>query len=92
MRKFNKQSSFSGEIIREYRLNNHMSAEKLAEKLQLMGFNVDRTYIHKVETNKVVLKDFELIAIAKILKLDYKKLETLYDGNYIISAERKNKK
>ncbi len=87
MRKFNDKSSFSGQIIREYRLNNHMSAEKLAEKLQLMGFNVDRTYIHKVEKNKVVLKDFELIAIGKILRIDYRKLETLYDDNYSISSK-----
>lgn len=87
MRKFNDKSNFSGQIIRAYRLNNHMSAEKLAEKLQLMGFNVDRTYIHKVEKNKVVLKDFELFAIGKILKIDYKKLEALYDGDYCISSK-----
>lgn len=87
MRKFNDKSSFSGALIREYRLKNHMSAEKLAQKLQLMGFNVDRTYIHKVEKNKVVLKDFELVAFGKILKIDYKKLEDLYDDNYIVSGK-----
>ncbi len=87
MRKFNEKSNFSGQIIREYRMNNHMSAENLAEKLQLMGFNVDRTYIHKVEKNKVVLKDFELIAICRILRIDYKKLEALYDDNYYISSK-----
>ena len=87
MRKFNEKSNFSGSIIREYRLNNHLSAEKLAEKLQLMGFNVDRTYIHKIEKNKVILKDFELIAIGKILGIDYKKLEKLYDDNYSISSK-----
>ena len=87
MRKFNNKSNFSGQLIREYRLNNHMSAEKLAQKLQLMGFSVDRTYIHKVESNKVVLKDFELIAIGTILSLDYKKLEKLYNEDYYISSK-----
>jgi len=86
MRKFNYKSSFSGEIIREYRLKNHMSCETLSHKLQLMGFNVDRTYIHKVEKNKVILKDFELIAFGKILGIDYKKLEKLYDSNFYIST------
>ena len=88
MRKFNEMSNFSGALIREYRLKNHMSCEKLAQKLQLMGFNVERTYIHKVEKNKVVLKDFELIAIGKILDIDYKKLETLYDDKYTISTQK----
>lgn len=87
MRKFNDNSNFSGQLIREYRLNNHMSAEKLAQELQLMGFNVDRTYIHKVEKNKVVLKDFELFAFGKILGIDYKKLEALYNGDYNISSK-----
>lgn len=87
MRKFNDKSSFSGPLIREYRLRKHMSAEKLAQELQLMGFNVDRTYIHKVEKNKVVLKDFELVAFGKVLNIDYKKLEDLYDDNYIVSGK-----
>ena len=46
MRKFNDKSSFSGSLIREYRLKNHMSAEKLAQKLQLMGVN-DKIRMYK---------------------------------------------
>lgn len=88
MRKFNDMPNFSGKLIRAYRLENRLSCEKLAQKLQLMGFNVDRTYIHKVEANKVHLKDFELIAFGKILGIDYKKLETLYDGKYTISVKK----
>lgn len=86
MRKFNDLPNFSGKIIQEYRMKNHMSRDALAQKLQLMGFNVDRTYIHKVEKSKVLLKDFELIAIGKILQIDYKELENLYNETYNITT------
>ena len=86
MRKFNDLPNFSGQIIQEYRMKNHMSRDDLAKKLQLMGFCVDRTYIHKVEKNKVILKDFELIAIGKVLQIDYKDLEDLYNGTYNITT------
>ena len=76
MRKFNGKSNVSGEIIEKYRLKRDMSREELAEKLQLEGFNIDRTNIFRIEKGKVIVKDFELLAIGKILKFDYSELET----------------
>lgn len=52
-----------------------MSREELAEKLQLMGINIDRNHIYRIEKEIVIVKDFELIAICRILNIDYKKLE-----------------
>lgn len=75
MRKYNGLPNISGKTIEKYRLEQNMSREDLAEKLQLMGINIDRSHIYRIETGKVMLKDFELIAICKILNIDYKKLE-----------------
>lgn len=75
MRKYNKKSNISGAIIKEARISKNMSREELSNKLQLMGINVERTFIYKVESENKILKDFELIAICKILEIDYKKLE-----------------
>lgn len=75
MRKYNEQSNISGEIIEKYRLKQNMSREDLAAKLQLLGINIDRSYIYRIERQKVMLKDFELIAICKILDIDYAELK-----------------
>lgn len=75
MRKYNGLPNISGKIIEKYRLEQNMSREDLAEKLQLIGINIDRSHIYRIETGRVMLKDFELLAICKILKINYKDLE-----------------
>lgn len=52
-----------------------MSREELAEQLQLVGLNMDRTHVFRIEKNQLMVKDFELIAICKILNVNYKDLE-----------------
>ena len=79
MRKYNGKSNIAGEIIEKYRNLRNMSREDLAEQLQLLGLNLDRSSIHRIERNAVILKDFELIAICKILKINYNELEIELD-------------
>ena len=74
MRKYNEKSNICGELIENYRLNQNMSRENLAEQLQLLGINIDRTHILRIEKGNVILKDFELIAICKILNINYSDL------------------
>lgn len=75
MRKYNGKSNVCGQIIEQYRLEKDMSREKLAEKLQLKGLNIDRNHIYLMEKGRVIIKDFELIIICQILNIDYKELE-----------------
>lgn len=75
MRKYNGKSNLSGKIIEKYRNVRNMSREELAEQLQLLGINYDRTGIYRIENEKSIIKDFELLAICKILKIDYLELE-----------------
>ena len=79
MRKYNGKSNLSGAIIEEYRKKNKMSREDLARSLQLLGLNIDRTTILRAEKQSTILKDFELIAIMKILSIDYEDLEKEFD-------------
>lgn len=76
MRKFNEKSNLAGEIIEKYRIDKHMSREYLAEQLQLLGINIDRTHLLRIEKGKVILKDFELLAICRILSINYSELES----------------
>lgn len=75
MRKYNNKSNISGKIIEQYREKLKMSRDELASQLQLLGINIDRTGILRIENNQVILKDFELVAICKILQINYKDLE-----------------
>lgn len=72
MRKYNNKSNISGKIIEQYRLKADMSREALAEQLQLLGLSIDRYTSYR---KKVIIKDFELLAICKILNIDYYELQ-----------------
>ena len=74
MRKFNEKSNLAGDVIRKYRLKNNLSGEELSKLLQLNGLDVDRSYIFRIERGKAIIKDFELIHICEVLKIDYKDL------------------
>lgn len=76
MRKYNNKSNISGKTIEQYRLKADMSREDLAKQLQLAGISIDRTHILRIEKEKVIIKDFELLAICKILNIDYYELQS----------------
>lgn len=80
MRKYNGKSNVSGKIIQKYRELQNMSREELAEKLQLLGISYDRTTVYRIENGKSLIKDFELLTICKILKIDYIELEKQIDN------------
>ena len=80
MRKYNGKSNVSGKIIQKYRKLRNMSREELAEKLQLLGISYDRTTVYRIENGKSLIKDFELLTICKILKIDYIELEKQIDN------------
>ena len=76
MRTYKDQLNFFGKTIENSRLIHNLSREELAQKLQLKGITVDRSYIYRIEKQKSTIKDYELMAIAKILNIDinnYKK-------------------
>lgn len=77
MRKINNKSNLCGSIIKSTRMKKKISRETLCQKLQLMGLNIDTPHLYRIETNSVILKDFELIAICEILDIDYNSLKKL---------------
>lgn len=70
MRKVGGKSNFCGNLIKNARNSANMKEEEVARKLQLEGLNVDKSFISKVESSSVILKDFELLLIAKVLNID----------------------
>ena len=79
MRKYNEKSNVSGEIIAKIREEKKISKEELCRQLQLLGINIDRFHLYRIERGAVILKDFELIAICKILKINFDNLKDLVE-------------
>ncbi len=77
MRKYEEKSNVSGEFIEKRLREKNMTKEDLCRKLQLAGLNIDRWHLYKIINKKVILKDFELIIICKILDIDLNDLKKL---------------
>lgn len=74
MKKYNGQANVSGKIIEKARIKKGISKEDICRKLQLIGINMDRTEIYRMEKGKMIIKDFELVALCKILDINYTEL------------------
>lgn len=72
MNKYKNKSNISGATIQKHRLENNLSLEKLSNKLQLIDVTLYPNDLFLIEKGQRIVKDFELIAICKILKIDTK--------------------
>lgn len=79
MRKYEGKSNISGEIIEKVLRENNITKESLCRKLQLMGINIDRWHLYDILNCKVILKDFELIAISKVLNIDLNEFKNMLE-------------
>ena len=66
-----------GSRLKALREREHWSQRDLAHQLQLIGMDMDKNVITRIETNKRYVTDLELRAIAKIFNVSY---EYLIDG------------
>lgn len=72
--KYNDKLNFLGNVIAEKRKSYSMSQNKLAIKMQLRGLDIGSNEISKIEKQERIIKDFELLALKDILKLDFNDL------------------
>lgn len=77
MKKYNDQSNVVGNLIKKYRVQKNYTKADLSRKLDLIGVNLDGTEIKRIEDNTQIIKDFELIALIKVLDIDLEELESL---------------
>ncbi len=66
-----------GERLKELRNKHNYSQRDLARELQLIGIDMDKNVITRIETNKRYVADFELQALKQIFKVSY---DYLIDG------------
>ena len=59
------RNNLCGRKIRQLRLEKHWSQRQLAERLQLLGIDLDKNAIQRMEAGLRFVTDIELFAFAK---------------------------
>ena len=59
-----------GHNIQRLRRNAHMTQEQVVAHLQLMGIEISKSTYAKLETNRMIIKVSELVALSKIFDAD----------------------
>lgn len=75
MKKYENKSNVVGDLIKSYREKAKLSKTELSRRLQFHAVYIDRTEIKRIEANEMIVKDFELIALCKVLNIDYEELK-----------------
>ena len=72
--KYNDKLNVSSNKIKELRIKNHLSLSGLSTKLALMGIDISKPSLHKLETGKRILKDYELYGLSHVFKVPIEEL------------------
>lgn len=63
-----------GSNIKKYRELKGFTQRQLADKLTLLGVNIFNSDISRIENNTLFIRDYELIAICKVLNISSEQL------------------
>lgn len=79
MKKYENKSNVIGDIIKKYRIDKKLSKSEVSRRLQLHAVYIDRIQLYRMENDQMIIKDFELIALCKVLNIPFKELENLIE-------------
>lgn len=65
--KYDNNLNVLGPIIRMHREKLNLSQAKLSDKLLLLGIDITKNSIQKLECRNRVIKDYELAGLSKVL-------------------------
>ena len=68
------RNNLCGKQVAKYRLALGKSQRQLAEMLQLLGLDVDKNAIQRIEAGLRFVTDIEMVYLAKALKVTYEQL------------------
>ena len=70
----NGLNNICGKNISKYRTDLQISQRELADRMQLVGIDIDKNAIQRIECGKRFVTDIEIIAFAKVLNKNYEEL------------------
>ncbi len=63
-----------GKSITKFRMEMGISQRELADKMQLVGIDIDKNAIQRIECGKRFVTDIEVIAFAKVFNVTFDEL------------------
>ena len=63
----NGENNLCGKKVAEYRKHMGISQRQLADKLQLLGLDVDKNAVQRIEAGKRFVTDIEIVFLSKAL-------------------------
>lgn len=67
-------NNICGRNVAKFRTELKISQRVLADKMQLIGIDVDKNAIQRIECGKRFVTDIEIVGFAKAFEVDYKDL------------------
>lgn len=67
-------NNICGKNISKFRLALNISQRKLADRMQLVGIDIDKNAIQRIECGKRFVTDIEIVAFAKVFKVTLEEL------------------
>ena len=67
-------NNLCGKQITRFRTQLGISQRELADKLQLIGMDIDKNAIQRIESGKRFVTDIEIVALAKVFEVDLENL------------------
>ena len=67
-------NNICGSNVARFRKDMKISQRKLADKLQLIGLDIDKNAIQRIEAGKRFVTDIELVALSKALSKSIEEL------------------
>lgn len=75
---FNNSYNVIGQNIKNIRKASKITQEDLCARMQIMGYQISRSDISKLENGKKMITDFEIIGFIKALKVNFSDLFKRY--------------
>lgn len=75
LKRYNNKKNISDTLIRNAREEKGMSKVRLSQLLDTYGIYINTDELLRIEKNQLLVKDFELVAIAQILDIDLNQLK-----------------
>lgn len=67
-------NNICGKNIAKFRMDMNLSQKKLADRMQLVGIDIDKNAIQRIECGKRFVTDIEIIAFSKVFKVTFDEL------------------
>ena len=79
MKNFNNNPNLIGNLLKTAREKKNYTKVDLCRELELLGIEMSRNEIYRIEKNQMIVKDFELVAFCIVLDINFNDLKNFFE-------------